>query len=98
MQIDIIKLGEIVGALSLILGIIIGGYKLFDKIIDRLDAMEKRISDLENENRKIKEEDTITIYALRACLDGLHQQGCNGEVTKAINMIDEHLNKAAHDL
>lgn len=97
MQIDILKLAEIIGALGVILGAIIGGYKIFSKIIDRLDSLEERIADLENENKKIKEEDTITIYALRACLDGLHQQGCNGKVTEAIEMIDEHLNKAAHD-
>lgn len=96
MQVDIIKLAEIVGAVSLILSVIVGGYKLYDKLIDRMDKLECKVNRLESELTHVKKEDTIVIYALRACLDGLHQQGCNGEVTKAKDMIDEYLNHAAH--
>ena len=69
MQIDIIKLAEILGACSVILGVIIGVYKLYDKSIDRMDALENRVKCLEDENRQIKKEDTLVIYALSACLD-----------------------------
>jgi len=31
-----------------------------------------------------------------ACLKGLHEQGCNGPVTHAIEEIEEHINKQAH--
>lgn len=64
---------------------------------DRLAEFERRIGELEKENDRIKKEDALVIYALRACLDGLHQKGCNGRVTEAIEMIDKHINKAAHD-
>ena len=97
MQIDIIKLAEIIGAVSLILSVIIGGYKLYDKLIDRMDKLENKVNDLEAELNRVKKEDALVIYALRACLDGLHQQGCNGKVTEAINTLDKHINKAAHD-
>ncbi len=97
MQIDIVKLAEIVGACSIILGVIIGGYKLYDKLIDKLGELEKRVLALEKENRNIKKENTLVIYALGACLDGLHQQGCNGKVTEAIDKISKYINKAAHD-
>lgn len=97
MQIDIIKLAEVVGALSLVLGVIIGGYKLYDRIIDRMDDIDKRVGDLEKETKRIKKEDRLVIFALRACLDGLHQQGCNGKVTEAIEEIDNYINDAAHD-
>ena len=97
LQIDIVKLAQIIGALSVVLGAIVGGYKLYDKLIDRMTALEKRVSDMETDLERVKKEDTIVIYALRACLDGLHQKGCNGKVTEAIEMIDKHLNKAAHD-
>ena len=97
MQIDIVKLAEIIGALSVVLGVIIGGYKLYDKLLDRIGKLEKRMDEQEQELAKIKKEDTLVIYALRACLDGLHQQGCNGRVTEAIEMLDKHINKAAHD-
>ena len=90
MQIDIIKLAEIIGACSVILGVILGGYKLYDKLIDRLAELERRVLALEKEN-------TLVIYALGACLDGLHQKGCNGKVTEAMDRISKYINKAAHD-
>lgn len=97
MQIDIMKLAEIIGACSVILGVIIGGYKLYDKLLDRVDRLEEKVNALEKANREINEENTLVIYALRACLDGLHQQGCNGKVTDAMERIDKHINKAAHN-
>lgn len=97
MQIDIIKLAEIIGACSVILGVILGGYKLYDKLLDRMDKLEERVASLEQENRSIKKENTLVIYALGACLDGLHQQGCNGKVTEAMEKISKYINNAAHD-
>ena len=97
MEIDIIKLAEIIGACSVILGVVIGGYKMYDKLIDRLGELEKRVSSLEQENHSIKKENTLVIYALGACLDGLHQQGCNGKVTEAMDKISKYINDAAHD-
>jgi len=96
-QIDIIKAAEILGACSVILGAVIGAFRLYDGMTDRLSEFERRIGELEKENEQIKKEDALVIYALRACLDGLHQKGCNGRVTEAIEMIDKHINKAAHD-
>ena len=95
-QVDIIELSKIIGACSVILGAIIGAYKLYDKLIDRVAKLEERVADLESENRDINKENTLVIFALRACLDGLHQQGCNGKVTEAMERIDKHINKAAH--
>lgn len=97
MQIDIVKVAEIIGACSVILGVIIGGYKLYDRLLDRVDDIEKRMNAQEKEIERMKKEDTLVIYALRACLDGLKQQGCNGKVTEAFDMLDKHINKAAHD-
>lgn len=51
MQIDIVKVAEIIGACSVILGMIIGGYKIYDKLLDRLDKLEGRVASLEQENR-----------------------------------------------
>ena len=97
MQIDIVKLAEIIGAASVILGAIIGGYKLYDKVIDKIGDLERRIAALENDNKAIKKENALVIYALGACLDGLHQQGCNGKVTEAMDRISKYINNAAHD-
>lgn len=94
---DILKLAEMIGACSVILGVIIGGYKLYDKLADKTDELEMRITDLEKENHNIKRENALVIYALGACLDGLHQQGCNGKVTEAMDRISKYINNAAHD-
>jgi hypothetical protein len=97
MQIDIVKVAEIIGACSVILGVIIGGYKLYDRLLDHISDLERRMTAQEKELERMKKEDTLVIFALRACLDGLKQQGCNGKVTEAFDMLDKHINKAAHD-
>lgn len=45
----------------------------------------------------IKQEQTLMVYGLLACLKGLKEQGCNGPVTEAINRIEKHLNQKAHE-
>ena len=101
MQIDIKAIAEIIGALSVVLGVVIGGYKLYDKICDRLSELEKRVEKVETKHAKdidrINQENALIILALRGCLDGLIQQGCNGECKKAKEALDEFINKAAHD-
>lgn len=96
MKIDIVKAAEILGTCSLLLGAVIGAYKIYDKLIDRLAELERRITKLEAEYGKMKKENAIVIFALRACLDGLRQKGCNGKVTEAIDRIDKYINEAAH--
>lgn len=86
MTVDIVELSKIVSACLLIGGILFGAFKFVEN--------SKKQSE---EIKKIKKEQTLTMYGLRACLDGLHQQGCNGRVTNAIEKIDKYLNQAAHD-
>ena len=51
----------------------------------------------DKEIRAVKDELTLLTYGTLACLKGLKEQGCNGPVTEAIDKIEKHLNKAAHD-
>ena len=44
----------------------------------------------------LKGEQSLLTYGVLACLKGLHEQGCNGPVTEAIDKIERHLNDAAH--
>ena len=46
--------------------------------------------------QEIKAEQFIIVECLRAVLDGLHQQGCNGKVSEAINILDNYLIERAH--
>lgn len=45
----------------------------------------------------MKQEQTLIVYGLLACLKGLKEQGCNGPVTEAIGKIEKHLNQRAHE-
>ena len=45
----------------------------------------------------IRKEQTLICYGVMACLRGLKEQGCDGPVTEALNKLEAHLNKAAHD-
>ena len=44
----------------------------------------------------MKEENTLIVYGLLACLKGLHEQGCDGPVDDAINRLEKYINKKAH--
>ena len=46
--------------------------------------------------RAIKAEQGLLTCGVLACLKGLKEQGCNGTVTEAIDIIERHLNDAAH--
>lgn len=46
--------------------------------------------------QRLKEENSLIVYGLSACLDGLQQLGCNHNVTKAKDKIDKYINQQAH--
>lgn len=46
--------------------------------------------------QEIKAEQMIIVECLRAVLDGLHQQGCNGKVSEAIALLDGHIVEKAY--
>lgn len=46
--------------------------------------------------QRLKEENSLIVYGLSACLDGLQQLGCNHDVTKTKDKIDKYINQQAH--
>ena len=82
---DLTTLAAPITALGVIFGAIFAAYKWFLK-------QEKQDKDI----KSIKEEQTVLVYGVLACLKGLKEQGCNGPVTDAINQIEKHINKLAH--
>lgn len=56
--------------------------------------LDQKKQDRELEN--VKTEMRVLCYGVLACLDGLKQMGCDGDVTKAKNELEDHLNTAAH--
>ena len=51
----------------------------------------------DTEIEKLKSDQCLLTYGILACLKGLKEQGCNGPVTEAIDKIEKHINKQAHD-
>lgn len=85
-DVELIKvIAELISALTIICGVIFACYRWYLK-------QNKQDADI----KAIKEENALICYALQACLDGLKQLNCNGEVTKAHDKLTKHLNVSAH--
>ena len=81
----IVTLAAVIGALGVIFGVIFAVYRWYLK-------QEKQDKDI----ACIKEEDTLIVFALSACLDGLQQLGANHTVPIAKNKLDKYINQQAH--
>ena len=85
MEVNITALAATITALGVVFGAVFGIYRWFLK-------QEKQDKDI----KSIKEEQSVLVRGVLACLQGLREQGCNGPVTAAIEQIENHINKQAH--
>ena len=85
MEINLTTVAATITALGVIFGAVFAAYKWFLK-------QEKQDRDI----KAIKEEQTVLVHGVLACLMGLKEQGCNGPVTEAIEQLENHINKQAH--
>lgn len=60
------------------------------------EQMEKITKDFGDKLQEQNSELCMHTYVLYALLDGLLQQGCNGEVKKAHDKMQKFMNQAAH--
>lgn len=81
----IITIAAVIGALGVIFGVVFAVYRWYLK-------QEKQNKDIAH----IKEEDTLIVFALSACLDGLQQLGANHTVPIAKDKLDKYINQRAH--
>lgn len=81
----IITIAAVIGALGVIFGVVFAVYRWYLK-------QEKQDKDIAH----IKEEDTLIVFALSACLDGLQQLGANHTVPIAKDKLDKYINQRAH--
>ena len=71
--------------------------KAIEALAKRHEADEKhRDAMMEEDRRHRNEELQLHTYGILACLKGLQEQGCEGDVTVAINRFEKHLNEKAH--
>lgn len=81
----IIKAAEFLGALGVIIGLIIGAYKLFEAIREQGRQIRAIMDELE-----------VIDLGLKGALEGLIEQGANGPCREALASLDRHLNRQAH--
>ena len=93
---EIISAAAVVTALGVLIGILVKVVRW----MDRQKQQDTDINELRNKHNSdmdsMKQEQTLLVYGILACLKGLKEQGCNGPVTEAINKIEKHLNENAH--
>lgn len=63
------------------------------KVVRWIDRQKEQDKEIAN----IKEEQQLVVYGILACLKGLSEQGCDGPVHAAIDKIEKHINKKAHE-
>lgn len=88
---------------SAIVGAVVALVSYFTKVVRWVDKQTKQDEDIkrlrkhhEEDIASIKEEQTLLVYGVLACLKGLSEQGCNGPVTEAIHRYEKYLNEKAH--
>lgn len=93
---SLITAAAVVSAIGVLIGVLV-------KLVRWMDRQKKQDSDIQalrethvTDMTSMKQEQTLIVYGLLACLKGLKEQGCNGPVTEAINKIEKHLNQMAH--
>jgi Na+/melibiose symporter-like transporter len=86
-----------------VLGAVIALVTYFTKVVRWVDKQAKQDEEIvnlkahhEEDVKSIKEEQTLLVYGILACLKGLSEQGCNGPVTEAIKKYEKYLNQKAH--
>jgi len=80
-------LAKLFGSLVIIGGMFLSVYKF----VERDKKQSKVIT-------SIQEEQTLLCYGIKACLQGLAEQGCDGPVHDALDKLDKHLNQKAHEV
>lgn len=89
---------------SAVVAAVIALVGLFAKAVRWMDRQKQQDADIKSlrathihDMEVMKQEQSLIVYGLLACLKGLKEQGCNGPVTEAINKIEKHLNQKAHE-
>ena len=96
------------GLLAKLFNLIFRGRDWVKKQDEQTDDIEKirqdtnkKLQELDEHYKKeiseIKEEQSILVYGSLACLKGLEEQGCDGPVHDGIRMIEDYLNRKAHE-
>ncbi len=104
---SIITAGAVITALTVIITLFVKIVRFIDhqkaqdvQISANREERERELEEIRKmhdaDMHAVKDEQTLIVWGVLACLKGLKEQGCNGPVTKAIEKIEKHLNIEAH--
>lgn len=79
------SIAKLIGSIGIIAGVFIALYKFVER-----DKKQSKLIE------SIQTEQTLLCYGIKACLQGLVEQGCDGPVHDALDKLDKHLNQKAH--
>ena len=86
-----------------VVGAVVALVTYFSKVVRWVDKQSKQDEEInrlkqhhEEDVAAIKQEQTLLVEGILACLQGLQEKGCNGPVTKAIEKYQTYLNAKAH--
>ena len=82
----VIRAASVISSIGVIIGVIVAVYKVFQ--------INRKQSDF---IKSIEGEQTLLCYGLMGALQGLIEQGCNGPCKDALDKLEKHLNKKAHE-
>ena len=98
-----LEIAGVIITISSLLAAIVAIFTLLYKAIkwfDNQKQQDEKIKELEEKHKEdvkeIRAEQRVICTGVHACLDGLEQLGCNHNVPKAKEQLEEHLNKIAH--
>lgn len=94
---SIITAGAVIAALTTIITLLVKLVRWVDKQKKQDGEIQALRKQHEEDLNALKHELTVICYGLRGALQGLIENGCNGPCKAALDMLDKHLNKAAHD-
>lgn len=78
----------IAGGIAAIIALLGYLFKVYDFV--------RRQKEQDKDIKSIKKENSLIVYSLRACLDGLQQLGANHTVPEAKKKLDDYINEQAH--
>lgn len=93
----IVLAASVFSALVVIFSAVFAVYRWYLKQNQQDEDIKNMKAEQAKEMEKIKSEQCLLTYGILACLKGLKEKGCNGPVTEAIDKIEKHINKQAHD-
>ncbi len=89
----VVDLAALIQAVTLCTALLGAGAWLW-RMAGRMSALMQRIALLEERGAHRKQDAEMTLRGLLACLEGLHEQGCNGRVTSAMTELTQYIIKS----